>query len=110
MGDVARVRTLPDQDGIRTIVCSGEFDIGSQSALTQALNAACRDGVTRTVLDLAHVSFGDSSMLNALIIAHHRQHLVLAGPLSPQIARLFEVTGTDRVFNICADLASAASR
>ncbi|MFD9359545.1 STAS domain-containing protein [Streptomyces sp. NPDC060031] len=107
---IARVRALPDQDGTRVIACAGEFDIDSQGVLSQALDAACRDGITRTVLDLEHVCFADSSMLNALIVAHHRQHLVLAGPLSPQVARLFEMTGTDGVLNIAADLTSARTR
>ncbi|MET9610910.1 STAS domain-containing protein [Streptomyces sp. NPDC006512] len=109
MGDLACVRALPDQDGTRIIACSGEFDIDSQDALSQALHAACHAGVTRTVLDLGRVSFVDSSVLNTLLMAHHRQHLVLAGPLAPHIARLFSVTGTDTVLNIAPDLASACA-
>ncbi|MFG2989106.1 STAS domain-containing protein [Streptomyces sp. NPDC048257] len=110
MGDTTYVQALPDQDGSRIIVCSGEFDIDTRGALDQALHAAARDGVTRTVLDMEHVSFADSSVLNTLLIAHRRQHLVLAGPLAPQIARLFEMTGVDTVLNITADLTSACTR
>ncbi|MFD9415706.1 STAS domain-containing protein [Streptomyces goshikiensis] len=110
MGDTPCVQTLPDQDGTRIIVCSGEFDIDSRDALDQALQNAHRDGATRTVLDMEHVSFADSSMLNALLVAHRRQHLVLAGPLSSQIARLFEMTGVDTALNITADLTSACTR
>lgn len=107
MGETARVQALPDRDGTRVIVCAGEFDIDTQSLLIEALDAAFRDDVTRTVLDLEQVRFADSAMLNALIIAHQRQHLVLAGPLTPSVARLFEVTGTDQVLHITADLTTA---
>ncbi|OKK22065.1 hypothetical protein AMK16_02255 [Streptomyces sp. CB00455] len=109
MSETARVQALPDQDGTRVIVCVGEFDITSTGPLREALEAAARDGVSRTVLDLVGLSFADSTLLNTLIQAHNRQHLVLAGPLSPQLARLFEVTGTDAVFHLTPDLASACA-
>ncbi|MEU8942144.1 STAS domain-containing protein [Streptomyces goshikiensis] len=110
MGDPPCVQAQPDQDGTRIIVCSGEFDIHSQGTLDQALQDAHRDGATRTVLGMEQVSFADSSVINTLLVAHRRQHLVLAGPLSPQIARLFEMTGIDAVLNITADLTSAFAR
>ncbi|WP_411103066.1 STAS domain-containing protein [Streptomyces sp. cmx-4-9] len=109
MGDAACVQALPDRDGTRIIVCSGEFDIDSHGALAEAMNAARLDGVKRTVLDMHLVSFADSSMLNTLLVAHRRQHLVLAGPFSPQIARLLTVTGTDKVLTLAADLADACT-
>ncbi len=106
-GPSTRVLVLPGRDGTRVIVCEGEFDIDSQAVLRQALKTAHSDGVTRTVVDLAGVSFADSSMLNTLIQAHHRQHLVLAGPLAPQVTRLLEVSGTYALFTVAADTTSA---
>ncbi|GAA2974815.1 STAS domain-containing protein [Streptomyces enissocaesilis] len=105
-GPETRVLMLPGRDGRRVIVCEGEFDMGSQAALRQALETAHDDGITRTVVDLAGVSFADSSMLNTLIQAHRRQHLVLAGPLTPQVSRLLEISGAYALFTIAADTAS----
>ncbi|WP_256096992.1 STAS domain-containing protein [Streptomyces agglomeratus] len=107
MGAAARVEVLPDMEGTRVIVCSGEFDMETEGALRQALDTAHRDGTTLTVVDLAGVSFADSSMLNTLIGAHNRQPLVLAGPLAQQVIRLLEVTGTDSFFHLAADANSA---
>ncbi|HET6860361.1 MAG TPA: STAS domain-containing protein [Streptomyces sp.] len=107
MEAAACVQVLPDRDGARVIVCSGEFDLDSEAVLRQALETAKSEGATRTVVDLAGVSFADSSMLNTLIRTHHRQHLVLAGPLTPQVTRLLEITGVDAVLNIAADTADA---
>lgn len=103
----ARVEVLPDLDGTRVIVCSGEFDIDTEGSLRRALDTAHGDGMTRTVVDLAGVSFADSCLLNTLIRAHNRQFLVLAGPLAQQVIRLLEITGTHTFFNLAADATSA---
>ncbi|MGW7195308.1 STAS domain-containing protein [Streptomyces chryseus] len=100
----ARVEVLPDRNGTRVIVCAGEFDIDSEGLARAALDAAHRDGIAKTVVDLAGVSFADSSMLNTLIMAHNRQHLVLAGPLHHQVLRLLEISGTASFFTIAADV------
>ncbi|MFD5102601.1 STAS domain-containing protein [Streptomyces albidochromogenes] len=106
----ARVEVLPDRDGTRVVVCAGEFDIDSEGLARAALDAAHRDGITTTVVDLSGVSFADSSMLNALITAHNRQHVVLAGPLGEQVLRLLEISGTDAFFNIAADATGDGTR
>ncbi|GAA1522767.1 hypothetical protein GCM10009730_33620 [Streptomyces albidochromogenes] len=99
----ARVEVLPDRDGTRVIVCAGEFDFDSEGLARAALDTAHRDGIATTVVDLSGVSFADSSMLNTLITAHNRQHVVLAGPLGEQVLRLLEISGTGAFFNIAAD-------
>ncbi|MFE2523161.1 STAS domain-containing protein [Streptomyces sp. NPDC059382] len=94
MGEATWVRTLPDFDGTRVIVCSGDLDSATTEPLREALRAAERDGIRKTVLDLAAVSFADSALLNTLVQAHRRQRLVVVGPCHLQVARLFQVTGT----------------
>ncbi|MEU1125144.1 STAS domain-containing protein [Streptomyces sp. NPDC005899] len=107
---VARVVARPGGDGTRIIVCTGELDVNGEPLLRQALDTALRDGVARTVVDLSGVSFADSSMLNTLVRAHTRQHMILAGPLTRQVARLLQVSGTDQLFTIAADGAVPTDR
>ncbi|MFJ5809725.1 STAS domain-containing protein [Streptomyces sp. NBC_01426] len=103
MGEATWVRTLPDLDGTRVIVCSGELDTATAGPLREALKAAELDGVDKTVVDLASVTFADSSLLNTLVQAHRRQRLVVVGPYHPQLSRLFQVTGTDIFFDPMRD-------
>ncbi|MFF3431959.1 STAS domain-containing protein [Streptomyces sp. NPDC002602] len=103
MGEATWVRTLPDFDGTRVIVCSGELDAATTGPLGEALKAAERDGINKTVVDLAAVSFADSALLNTLVQAHRKQRLVIAGPYRPQVARLFQITGTDTFFDPVRD-------
>ncbi|WP_308296850.1 STAS domain-containing protein [Streptomyces sp. ISL-44] len=56
------------------------------------------------VVDVAELSFCDSSGLNVLITARHTtqkhgRHISLRGP-RPQLLRLLELTGTDALFPI----------
>lgn len=98
---VSLVRVRGDADG----------DSGAPE-LAEALGAASRKGAPRTVVDLSATGFADSAVLHVLLQArleHERAGvtLVLAGPLSVTVRRLFDVTGTAGVFEI-ADSVEAA--
>jgi anti-anti-sigma factor len=86
------------------IAVHGEVDIHSCTELEKALTDLADDGVVTITLDLANVSFIDSSGLRALVVGHkalqdHGGHLVVAN-LSPSTARLLEVTGLDGLFHV----------
>jgi anti-sigma B factor antagonist len=83
--------TLTD-DGLRL---AGEIDAASSVALAAELDPLPTGH--RIVLDLAAVTFIDSSGLRVLIDAHRRAEtegrlLVIANP-SPPVSRLFEISG-----------------
>ncbi|MFI8320689.1 STAS domain-containing protein [Streptomyces sp. NPDC085529] len=83
---------------------TGEFDRDTLPCLRDALGDV--DGEQRecVLLDLSGVTFGDSSFLNELLETHRRAaRLVVVGPFTGQIRRLFELTGADRVLEIAED-------
>ncbi|WP_369149132.1 STAS domain-containing protein [Streptomyces sp. R44] len=87
-------------DGTARLQASGEFDVDSVECLRRALADAHRDGATRIRLDLASVTFGDSSFLHVLVRAHSAfGTLVLARPLPAHLRRLFDLTGTTKMFH-----------
>ncbi|MFD9536350.1 STAS domain-containing protein [Streptomyces sp. NPDC060010] len=89
MGEATWVRTLPDLDGTRVIVCSGELDSATTGPLREALREAQHEA--------------DSALLNTLVQAHRRKRLIVVGPCRPQVARLFQVTGTHTLLDPARD-------
>ncbi|MFE2142295.1 STAS domain-containing protein [Streptomyces sp. NPDC059456] len=96
-----------DGDGERIVVhVGGEMDIDRAPMLYDALHAVITqtDGPNEIVLDLAELSFCDSSGLNALIQARHTadehgKRITLRAP-QPQFLRLLQITGADSLFPI----------
>ncbi|MEU9235587.1 STAS domain-containing protein [Streptomyces subrutilus] len=94
-----QVQVLPDEGGVRVIVCGGEFDQDTLGPLREACAAAADDpGVRRIVLDVAKVTFVDSSMLNQMLLVRRTGRLVLAGPLPHQLDRLLDLTAARDLF------------
>ncbi|MFE9459088.1 STAS domain-containing protein [Streptomyces californicus] len=100
-------------DGVVLIRVRGSLDGWDGTAeLTEALAAAANGGGRLTVVDLSGVEFADSTALHALLDGR-REHddagkrLVAAGPLSVNVRRLFEVTGTLDAFRFTADVETA---
>lgn len=88
-----QVRVLPDEDGIRVIVCAGDFDQDTLEPLDRACTAAADDpAVRRIVLDVTRITFADSSMLNLMVRMLHTGRLVVAGPVPVQLGRLLDFT------------------
>ncbi|MFC1418131.1 hypothetical protein [Streptacidiphilus cavernicola] len=59
--------------------------------------------------DLSGVEFADCSLLNTLLLARSRRHLVLAGPLPHEVRRLFDLTSTAAVFGFAPDTTAACA-
>lgn len=90
--------------GTHVITVTGEIDLYSASDLKAAVVAAIDGGARRLVLDLTATGFVDSAALAVLISAHKRLRLVhgrlLIVNTQPSTAKVFSVTGLDRVFSI----------
>ncbi|MFF3215540.1 STAS domain-containing protein [Streptomyces sp. NPDC002886] len=104
-----QVRVLPDEDGVRVIVCAGDFDQDTLAPLDQACTQAADDpGVRRIVLDVTRVAFADSSMLNLMVRMLHTDRLVVAGPVPEQLGRLLDLTQVRGILRITDDGIDAA--
>ncbi|MFF8035814.1 MULTISPECIES: STAS domain-containing protein [unclassified Streptomyces] len=90
-------------DGIRVVTAYGEIDHTHRETLYQELVPSQDATGTRTVLDLAGVSFMDSSGINILIAAHQALTeaggwLRLAGAHGP-VLRVMELVGIDTLID-----------
>ncbi|MEU6125913.1 STAS domain-containing protein [Streptomyces sp. NPDC047123] len=100
-------------DGVVLIRVRGAVDDWAGPAeLVDALTAAADGGEQRTVVDLSGVDFADSAALHALLHGRRKHEkagipLVVAGPLSVNVHRLFEVTGTLDAFRFADDVGTA---
>ena len=82
----------------------GELDCGTAPLLRKALDELRGQEVSRLVLNMAELTFIDSSGLHELVVALKRQRetggeAVLANP-SPQTMRVLEMVGLSGVFTI----------
>jgi anti-sigma B factor antagonist len=92
------------------VTASGEADMHTAPSLDQALAGTVALGGTSVVLDLADVSFIDSTVL-AVLLCYHRRFEDLGGELvlvseDRRILRTLEITGLDRVFRLERKLAA----
>ena len=101
----------PDE-GVLVIALSGEVDLGTVLPVRDAARAATESGEYRCIVfDLTKLDFLDSSGLRVLVETHNK--MAAAGGLmrivntSSGIAKVFELTGLDRVFEIVADRPTA---
>lgn len=84
------------EDGAHTLLLAGELDLATAPALEGAIVELCRSHTERIVLDLAEVSFIDSTGLRAILEARasceeHRCGFEVVNE-SPSATRLFELT------------------
>ena len=85
------------------VSASGELDLGSVDELTSAVHRLWESGCRRVVVDLEGLEFIDSSGLRGLIQLReaamrdgHRFALVRG---RPPVQRIFDLTGTDVLFD-----------
>lgn len=103
-----------DHNGLTLIsVCADRVDAAAAIRFKDAMRAATAHSDGDAVLDLARVSFVDSSGLGAIVSAMKQmgegRRLILAG-LTPNVAKVFRLTRMDRVFEIHDDLAHVQAR
>jgi anti-anti-sigma factor len=79
----------------------GEFDMGTAPLVEDALSPALDPRCARLVVNLADVSFMDSSGLRVLVVARNaldeRAEMVIAD-INDQLRRLFEISGLTSAF------------
>lgn len=84
------------------IAARGDLDMTSLPPLDDALASASAE-YSRVILDVSGVTFGDSAFLNLLLRVHQKADLRVAKP-QPQLRRLLEITGADKVLDVRHDL------
>ena len=92
------------------VAVTGELDLYEVPKLDAALDEV--EDATPVVVDLAEATFVDSTALGSLVRAHRqlaeRGCELLLAVREPQIRKLFEVTGFDRLFRIFPSVDEAA--
>jgi anti-sigma B factor antagonist len=91
-----RVRTEKVDDRVTVLTAAGELDRDTMAVLGAAAGAALDAGATRLVLDLAPLTFCDSSGLRLFVELHRRTSLHLAG-VRPPVATVIQVVNLDRM-------------
>jgi anti-sigma B factor antagonist len=100
-----------ERPGVAVLAASGEIDVATAPELHDHLGKLLQDSPELLVVDLADVSFIDSTGLGVLVGAV-RDVRAGGGDLrlvvtQPQIIRLLEITGLDEVFNIRSSTSDA---
>lgn len=98
-------------DGVAVVAASGEFDLQSSDHLLGELEHAATELCARVVVDLAGVTFLDSSCIGALIRASRTAagvggtlHLAAA---RDNVRRVLEVTEVGEYLGLYPDVAAA---
>ncbi|MFF3775816.1 STAS domain-containing protein [Streptomyces sp. NPDC002232] len=100
-GGAGVYRQVTGPDGTALVQATGEFDTDSVACLRQAFADAIDEGATCLRVDLTAIAFGDVALVDALLHAQDGPaRLVLVGPLSGYLRRLFELTGTTDLFHV----------
>jgi anti-sigma B factor antagonist len=91
-------------DGAAMVCLSGELDIATAPRLREELIWLVNSGIRAVTVDLARLTFIDSTGLSVLVMAMKRFRreggdLALRSP-NPTALRVFEVTGLTKVFAI----------
>jgi anti-anti-sigma factor len=80
-----------------TLWLSGELDLASAGVLDTTIAELCTDGAGRILLEMDELAFMDSTGVRSLLVGRELCSVndceMLIGSVSPQVARLFEVSG-----------------
>jgi anti-sigma B factor antagonist len=100
------------EDGPVVFVISGELDLASAPRMKRTLTEAIAAGARQIVLDLAGVTFIDSTALGVLVGIQRNlrdgARLAIAGAV-PDVLNVFELTGLDATFDIFGTVDQALS-
>ncbi|WP_371639034.1 STAS domain-containing protein [Streptomyces virginiae] len=99
---------MRSEGDVRIVVMAGEFDMDTLAELRLAMDPRA-SGVARFVLDVAGVTFIDSTALSVLLQPALERPVVLAGTVPPRMARILEITGADVAFATAPDVTEATT-
>lgn len=96
------------EDGTEILSVSGELDLATHAELRGAIRELLMSGPAEIVVDLSETTFIDSVALGTLIGARRRTYGLRGGLAviigDGQVARVFELTGLDKVFTTYGSL------
>jgi anti-sigma B factor antagonist len=109
--DEFSLKTARVGNGTYVVAVSGELDLHSVGQLRAELEQAMDRGAEHVVVDLACVTFMDSTALGAIVLAERSLRrsngsLVVVSD-DPRVARLFSITGLDRLIRLWPSLNAA---
>jgi len=93
-----------DEDGVQRIVLTGELDVSTVPEFNKRMSELRHRGFHSIVLDLAGVTFMDSTGLSAILVAEMHARMrgqrfsLVEGP--PHVSELFRLTGVDNFLEI----------
>lgn len=109
MGDPTEfgIGMLIEPEGGVRLRPQGELDLYTAPRLERAVREQLDRGEVQVVVDLSRTSFIDSSGIGAFVklsktVAARGGHLRLTSP-TPQVARVFEISGVHQVVDISFD-------
>lgn len=98
------------KSNIRILEPAGILDGTKAEAFRQEVDAALDDGADTLLIDLANISFVDSSGLGILVVVLKKvrasQKKMYVCSINDQVRMLFELTSMDRVFEVLPDRAA----
>lgn len=91
------------EGGAIVVILAGELDLYNANDVRAALLAACAEAPERLIVDVAGVTFIDSTALGVLIEARsrmtERKAFIIAAP-GMETKRALEISGLDRHFTV----------
>jgi anti-sigma B factor antagonist len=103
------------EEGEQVVKIKGEIDLGSAPKVYSLLWQAAKEGSSPLIINLEEVEFMDSSGLQVLLRLREKLQskskgisILLVNP-KPQIRKLFQLTGFDKLFSFFTDNQQAIS-
>ncbi len=105
--------TIKNEGDITIIDLAGEVDAYTSSRFREVMLQAIEDGVPNLIVKMVNVEYIDSSGLGALVgglkrVSEKNGKIVVVSD-SPQVKKVFEITGLEKVFKLF-DNEEAASK
>ena len=98
------ITTEPGGPGVALVGLTGEIDLYTCPEFKQELLRVIADGATLVVVDLTKTTFIDSTALGVIIRGverlKQRDGRLVVVCADPNIVKIFEVTGLNRIFSV----------
>lgn len=106
-----RVESRREGTETAVIALTGEVDVASAPAVREEALHLIEEGVRRLVFDLEGIEYMDSAGLGTLVgvlkrLRESGGQMAVAGARD-RVQRLFQITGLEQVFTLCADVPTA---